>query len=328
MRPECEVVLTRRGEPAHEAGELLARMSEVLDYVRPRSMLVHGSLPGARAAVTASSLVDISVGQLGAGLRTYAARDRSTEQKDRDSSRPVAIHFAANTHARARLLHEGIDEAAIVVTGDTAVDATRCALERLRASNEPLVDAEVTDFIADYAAHRVVLVTLDRRQTGRIGIARMAPAVTRILREHDDVAVIWPVDDDREVAQAVAAGLAGLDPFSAARLLLARSLDYPTLIATLRSSWIALTDSSDNLEETVSMGVPLLVCSDTSEAPEVLAAGCARLAGTSADSIRAAFAALKLDRAAHALMRRAGAENPFGDGQAAERICEALLQTA
>jgi len=328
MRPECEVVLTRRGEPAHEAGELLARMSEVLDYIRPRLMLVHGHSPGARAAVTAASLVDISIGHVGAGLRTHPARGRLADEKNCESSRLVTVHFAPNMRARARLLHEGVDEAAIVVTGDTAVDATRFASERLRASVDPLVDTEVTDFIADYTAHRVVLVTLDRRECTCASIERMAAAVTRILHEHEDVAVIWPVGEEREIAQAVAAGLTGLDPMSAARLLLARPMEYPTLIATLRSSWIALTDSSANLEETVSMSVPLLVCGDPSEQPEVVAAGCALPAGTSADSIRAAFAALKLDRAAHAAMRRPADANPFGDGRAAGRICEALLQSA
>ena len=105
-------------------------------------------------------------------------------------------------------------------------------------------------------------------------------------------------------------------------------MEYPTLIATLQSSWIALTDSGEHLEERVSMGLPVLLCSATTERTEVLAAGCALLAGTGADSIRAAFDALKLDRAAYAAMRRPADANPFGDGRAAGRICEAMLQIA
>jgi UDP-N-acetylglucosamine 2-epimerase (non-hydrolysing)/UDP-N-acetylglucosamine 2-epimerase (hydrolysing) len=303
-------------------------MSEVLDYVKPRSVLVHGDSPGARAALTASSLVDIPVGQVGAGLRTHAVRDQLAEERKRELNRLVTVHFALNAHTRAKLLHEGIDESAIVVTGDTAVDATRFAIERLRASDDPLVDAEVTDFIADYVAHRVVLVTAGRLESGCAGVERMAVAVARILREHPDVAVVWPVDEDREIAQAVATGLAGLDPLSAARLLLPRPMEYPTMVATLQSSWIALAGSDENLVEPVSLGLPVLLCSATTERPEVLAAGCALLGGTEVDSIRASFNALKLDRAAHAAMRRPADANPFGDGHAAGLICEAMLQIA
>ena len=328
MRPEYEVVLerSRTGLP-HLASELLARVGEVLDYVAPRGVLVHGDTLSAFTAATAAFFARIPVGHVEAGLRTHAMYDPFPEEKNRELiARLASIHFAPTAQARANLLREGIDATTIVVTGNTVVDATRLATERLCASEDQLIDGEVARFLAAYAAHRLVVVTAHRRESWGAGIERIAAAVARILVEHPDVAIVWPVHANRAVAQSVAQGLARLDPASAARLLLTAPLEYPTLIATLRSSWIVLTDSGGIQEEAVSMGVPILVLRATTERPEIVANGYGRLVGTEVDAIATTFDALSLDRAARAAMCCRPGASPFGDGHAAERICEALLQ--
>jgi UDP-N-acetylglucosamine 2-epimerase (non-hydrolysing) len=330
MRPECEVVLTRsRNDLTHLAGELLARIGEVLDYIRPRGVLVQGDTLSALTAATAAFLARIPVGHVEAGLRSHAMYDPFPEEKTRELiARLASVHFAPTAQARANLLREGVDDASIVVTGNTVVDATRLATARLRTDRRSLVETEVAEFLAAHAGHRIGLVTAHRRESWGAGIERIAAAVARILREHPDVAVVWPVHANPTIAQAVAAGMAGLDPLSASRLLLTAPIEYPTLIATLQASWIVLTDSGGIQEEAVAMGVPTLVLRATTERPEILAAGYGRLVGTAVDSIATAFDALTLDRAAHAAMRCPLGASPFGDGGAGERISSALLQTA
>ena len=328
MRPECEIALSQpRAGQAHLTGELLARIGEAIEFIRPRTVLVQGAAFAALAAATAAYFAGIPVGHVGAGLRAHPMRELREEKNREMIARLAALHFAPTVEARANLLREGIDDAHIVVTGSTVVDSTRLAIERLRVSGDPAVDAEVTDFIAAHAAHRLVTVSADGRERGDAGIDSIAAAVVRILREHADVAVVWPMIANPAVAQAVAAGLAGLDPLSAARLLLAPSIEYPTLIATLQASWIVLSDCGGFDEEALAMGVPTLACRAAAERPEILPANYTQPAGTSVDSICMAFDALTFDRAAYASKRWPAGVSPLGDGHAGERIVEALLQT-
>jgi UDP-N-acetylglucosamine 2-epimerase len=255
--------------------------------------------------------------------------DPFPEEKNRELiGRLATLHFAPTEQARANLLREGIAHAAIVVTGNTVVDATCLAVARLEEGEDTLVDAEVGHFLAENAHHRLVVVTAHRRENWGAGIRRIALAVARILQRHPDIAVVWPVHANPAVANDVATGLAALDPLCSARLLLTAPLDYPSLIAVLRRCWVALTDSGGIQEEAVSLGVPLLVLRATTERPEVLSAGHGRLVGTATDAIVEAFATLAHDPAAHASMRCRSGASPFGDGHAAQRIRAALLQTA
>ncbi|HTT10234.1 MAG TPA: UDP-N-acetylglucosamine 2-epimerase (non-hydrolyzing) [Burkholderiaceae bacterium] len=326
MRPECEVVLMQPpGRLAHLAGELLARVGEVLEYVRPRAVLVHGDSLGALAGAAAASFAGMAAGHVEAGMRPRAPR--LTARNRELIARVAAVHFAPSAQARANLLREGIDESAVVVTGSTVVDAIRLAANRLQAGGD-LVDADVQDFIAAHAGFRIVLVAAHGHTSAGAGSENLAGAIARLMHEHADIAVVWPVEEKTLVARAVAAHLARLDPFSSTRLLVTAPMEFPTLIATLKASWVALADSGTLQEEAVAMGVPILVCGAANPRPDIVAAGYARRAGDDVDSIGRTFDALTFDRVGHAAMRCRADANPFGDGRAAERICEALLQTA
>lgn len=330
MQPDHSVELKRAREGlANLAAELLAGIGEHIKRNRPRTLLVHGDTLSAFAAATAGFFAQVPVGHVEAGLRTHTMYDPFPEEKNRELiGRLATFHFAPTAQARANLLREGIADASIVVTGNTVVDATRLAVARLDQGKARLVDDDVRDFLSAHSGKRLLLITAHRRENWGAGIQRIAHAVAQVLREHEDVAAIWPVHANPAVANDVATGLAALDPSAAARLLLTSPLDYPSLIAALRRCWLVLTDSGGIQEEAVSLSVPSLVLRETTERPEIVAAGYGRLVGTDATTIVAAFNALSDDRAAHAAMRCRAGESPFGDGYAAQRICAGLLQTA
>lgn len=330
MRPEFEAVLERtRAGLAPLAAELIARAGEVFDYARPRGVLVHGDTLSAFAAATAAFYARIPVGHVEAGLRTHTRYDPFPEEKNRELiGRLATWHFAPTAQARANLLREGIADHAVRVTGNTVVDAARLAVARLDSGEAGLVEPEVARFLAEHESGRLVVVTAHRRENWGAGIQRIAAAVARVLREFPDTAVLWPVHANPAVANDVATGLAQIDPASSARLLLTAPLDYPSLIAALRRCWLVATDSGGIQEEAVALGVPSLVLRQTTERPEIVAAGYGRLVGTDTQAIAQAFETLSRDRAAHASMRCRAGDSPFGDGHAAERIGAALLQTA
>jgi UDP-N-acetylglucosamine 2-epimerase len=307
------------------AASLLAAIGARFEAQAPRGVLVHGDTLSAMAAATAAFFARVPVGHVEAGLRTFARYDPFPEEKNREViARYASLHFAPTTLARDNLLREGIAAAAIHLTGNTAVDATRLAVRRLNAAAAGAIDPQVARFLAAHEGHRLVLVTAHRRENWGEGIRRIGAAVARILREHGDVTVLWPVHANPAVARDVAAGLVSLDASSVARLLLTEPLDYPTLIGALRRGWLALTDSGGIQEEAVTLGVPVHVLRETTERPEILAAGCGRLVGTDVDTITRCFDELSANRAAHAAMRCRPEANPFGDGYAAERIATLL----
>lgn len=328
MAPAHTIVPDRaRAGLAYLAAELLGRIGERLERIRPRAVLVHGDTLSALAAATAAFFTRLPVGHVEAGLRTLCRYDPFPEEKNRELiARLATLHFAPTGQARANLLREGIDEHAVLLTGNTIVDATQLAIERLQHGAAQLVDGDLARFLARHAQHRLALVTAHRRENWGAGIRRVATAVARLLQDHADLAIVWPVHANPAVAREVAAGLADLDASATARLWLTAPLDYPSLIEALRRCWIVLTDSGGIQEEAVSLGVPILVLRETTERPEILAAGYGELVGTSVDSVTAAVAALARAPARHAAMRCAPGASPFGDGRAAQRISDALRQ--
>jgi UDP-N-acetylglucosamine 2-epimerase len=328
IEPDHSVQLKRAADSlADLAAELLAGVGAYIERNKPRTLLVHGDTLSAFAAATAGFFAKVPVGHVEAGLRTHKRYDPFPEEKSRELiGRLATFHFAPTRQARANLLREGIAEEAIVVTGNTVVDATRLAVARLDAGGAALVDAEVAKFVARHAARRLVLVTAHRRENWGEGIRRIAAAVAQILREFRDTAVVWPVHANKLVANDVATGMAALDPSAAVRLLLTAPLDYPSLIATLRRCWLALTDSGGIQEEAVSLGVPIFVLRETTERPEILASGYGRLVGTAPETITQAFSELTLTPMVHASMRCRPGASPFGDGQAATRIGTVLME--
>jgi UDP-N-acetylglucosamine 2-epimerase (non-hydrolysing) len=292
----------------------LPALREVLQEERPDVLLVQGDTTTTFAAALAAYYQRVPVAHLEAGLRTG---DRFNPFPEEVNRRVVSLladwHFAPTPLARDNLLREGAAAESVFVTGNTVVDALLMAADlterrpwKPRPALAPLL-----------AARRLILVTSHRRESFGAGLESICRAFVEIARRHADVEIVYPVHLNPRVRDTVERVL-GAEP----RVHLVEPLDYLEFVHLLRRSYLVLTDSGGVQEEAPSFGVPVLVLRATTERPEGIEAGVARLVGASTDAIVAAAGELLSNPAAYAAMARA--TNPYGDGHAAERVVAQL----
>lgn len=308
ITPDVELHEQREGDSlADLTGRTLVDLDCRLGQIKPELLLVQGDTTSAFVAALAAFYRGIPISHIEAGLRTGDLSDPFPEEGNRQMiARLAAIHFAPTQTARAALLAEGIAEEQILVTGNTAIDA----LQSLKARRRNLPPGVPRDA-------RILLVEMHRRESWGEGVAGLCQALREITERYPDVHAIWPVHPAPAIREQVTAGLRG-----ATRIHLQESMDYVPFIELLKQSWLVLSDSGGLEEEAPAVGVPMLVLRDTTERPEAIAAGTARLAGTKAATIVQEATHLLDNPAEHA--RMAHAENPFGDGRAANRIVESI----
>ena len=303
---------------AHESleaflGSVLEPLGRVLAEWRPELTLVQGDTISVLAAAQASFLQRVPVGHVEAGLRTGDIQQPYPEEAMRRMVSVVAsLHFAPTARARDALVGEGVSPHKVWVTGNTGIDAMR----RLRIAT-PGHDAIRG---IDFDGSRVLLVTAHRRENHGPPLADICRAVKDIVHQFGDVQVIVPVHANPAVQSAVYALLGDVD-----RVHLLPPLDYPDLVYVMRRCELILTDSGGIQEEAPSCNTPVLVLRNVTERPEVIEAGAGMLVGTERAHIVSAVTRLLTDDAAYDSM--AGAENPFGDGYAAERIVRIIGTT-
>jgi UDP-N-acetylglucosamine 2-epimerase len=225
------------------------------------------------------------------------------------------LHFAPTERSKDNLTKEGVDPARIAVTGNTVIDALFDALEILDANPTRIVELE-RELPRTDPGRRLVLVTGHRRENFEGGLERVASALLRLARR-GDVEIVFPVHLNPTVQQTMHSMLGQQD-----RIHLIRPLDYLPFVHMMRKADLIITDSGGVQEEAPSLGKPVLVTRDTTERPEAVEAGTVELVGTDPDRLVARSNRLLDDQAAYAAMSRA--HNPYGDGQAARRIVEAL----
>jgi UDP-N-acetylglucosamine 2-epimerase (non-hydrolysing) len=311
IEPDVDLGLMR---PRQGLAELTARalgaLSEVIEERRPDAVLVQGDTTTAFCAALAGFYADVPVGHVEAGLRTSNARSPFPEEINRRMVAPLARwHFCPTEGSAGRLRAEGIAPEGIMVTGNSVIDAL------LATAARPLAAADALRLPPKAAARRI-LVTLHRRETQGEAQRRLCRMLARVA-ERPDVEIVFPVHLSPGVRESVMAELGGRDG-----VILAEPFDYPLFVHAMRSSDIIVTDSGGVQEEAPSLGVPVLVMRDTTERPEGIAAGCARLSGTSPDAVERDILELLDDEAAYASMAQVA--NPYGDGRTAERIVERL----
>ena len=287
---------------------ILERIRPVLEQARPDVVLVHGDTSTTFATALACYYLQIPVGHVEAGLRTYNIYSPYPEEFNRQAVGLVArYHFAPTELSRQNLLKEGKDPAQIYVTGNTAIDALKTT-----------VRSDYTHPELDWAAgSRLILLTAHRRENLGEPMHHMFRAIRRIVDEHDDLKVIYPIHMNPVVRQT-AAEIFGGD----ARFHLIEPLDVLDFHNFLARSYLILTDSGGIQEEAPSLGKPVLVMRDTTERPEGIAAGTLKLVGTQEETIYREFKRLLEDPAAYEAM--AHAANPYGDGRACARIADIL----
>lgn len=292
---------------------VLTGMREVLEADRPDVVIVQGDTTSAFAAGLAAYYASIPVVHLEAGLRSGDLSRPWPEEGNRRLLAPIAdLHLAPTALARDNLLGEGISADRVVVTGNTVVDALQTILRT------QVRYAEFRLRCLDSDPRRVVLVTAHRRESWGDGIRAIGEAVLTIARRHPDVVLVLPVHPNPAVRDALPLGL---EVQENVRLL--DPLCYSDLVRLLDRCAFVITDSGGLQEEAPALGRPVLVTREVTERQEAVTAGCARLVGTRTDVIAGEAHRLLADPDAYAAMATAG--NPFGDGQAADRVLQALL---
>ncbi|MBR6668327.1 MAG: UDP-N-acetylglucosamine 2-epimerase (non-hydrolyzing) [Clostridia bacterium] len=290
---------------------ILEGIRPVLQAEKPDIVLVHGDTSTTFAAALACFYLQIPVGHVEAGLRTYNVYSPYPEEFNRQAVSILSkLDFAPTELARENLLKSGKAPEGIHVTGNTAIDALKTT-----------VRTDYTHPELEWAAgSRLILITTHRRENLGEPMQRMFRAIRRVMDEHPDVKAIYPIHMN-PVVRAMANAELGSDD----RIRIIEPLDVLDFHNFLSRSYLVLTDSGGIQEEAPSLGKPVLVMRDTTERPEGVAAGTLKLVGTEEDAIYREFTRLLSDRAEYERMSRAS--NPYGDGFACKRIADILVRT-
>lgn len=298
---------------------LVVGLGETFDTEKPDRILVHGDTLTTMAATLAAYFRKIPVGHVEAGLRSGNIYHPWPEEVNRKVTGAVAdLHFAPTETAAAALRAENVPAERIHVTGNTVVDALIAT--KARIEEEPELAAGLDPLIARYKDKQIIAVTSHRRENFGEGMRAIADAIAAIAAR-DDVAVVFPIHPNPQVRSAMEPILGGLP-----NIALIDPLDYPHFVRLLATCEIVLTDSGGVQEEAPSLGKPVLVMRETTERPEGIAAGTAKLVGTDKARIVSEIFALLDDAQAYAAMARA--HNPFGDGAAGAHIAEIVARSA
>ena len=294
---------------------LLNGLGKVMDLEQPARVIVQGDTATAMTGALAAYYRKIPVDHVEAGLRSGDIYQPWPEEVNRKIIGTIAsLHFAPTEVSAKALTDEQVDPARVHVTGNTVIDALHWVTARIAA--EPELAAGLAELEARFAGKRIIGVTSHRRENFGGGLENIAEAVRQIAAR-PDVAVIFPVHPNPNVRRVMDAALAGLP-----NVALIEPLDYPHFARLLAIAEIMLTDSGGVQEEAPALGKPVLVMRETTERPEGVTAGTARLVGTETATIVTEIFTLLDDKAAYEAMARA--HNPFGDGQTARRIVELL----
>ncbi len=286
----------------------LEGLDDVMKKVKPDIVLVHGDTTTTFIAGLAAFYNQIQVGHVEAGLRTWNKYSPYPEEMNRQLTGVLAdLHFAPTDKSAANLQAENKKEERIFVTGNTAIDA-------LKTTVKETYEHEVLTKLGD---DRLILLTAHRRENLGEPMKNMFRAVKRIVDEHQDVQVVYPVHLN-PVVRETANDILGNDP----RIHLIEPLDVIDFHNFAERAHIILTDSGGVQEEAPSLGVPVLVLRDTTERPEGIEAGTLKLAGTEEETIYTLAKELLIDEDVYKQMSQAS--NPYGDGLASKRICDAI----
>ena len=312
LTPDIDLDLMEPGQSLDRlTARLLTGLGGVMDAEKPDRVIVQGDTATAMVGALAAYYRKVPVSHVEAGLRSGDIYQPWPEEVNRRIVAPIADqHFAPTETAAEALRRENIAPATIHVTGNTVIDALHATRAKLEA--DPSLGAGLDEIAARFAGKRLILVTTHRRENFGGGMESIARAIGRIA-DRPDTAVLFPVHPNPNVVSVMDALLG--DRANVARI---EPLDYPHFIRALGMCEIALTDSGGVQEEAPALGKPVLVMRETTERPEGVAAGTAKLVGTDTGRIVSEISTLLDVPTAYSAMARA--HNPFGDGHAAERI--------
>lgn len=317
IRPDFDLNLMKPGQDLSDiTSNVLLGMREVFRQWMPDIILVHGDTTTTLAASLSAYYAKVKVGHVEAGLRTHNKYSPWPEEMNRCITGALTdIHFAPTEQARANLLHEGVAENSIHITGNTVIDALLEVVQRLH-SDADFAKKMAGQFSFINQDKRLILVTGHRRENFGAGFENICQALAAIATR-GDVQVVYPVHLNPNVQEPVNRILSGIS-----NIILLEPLDYLPFVYLMDQSSIIITDSGGVQEEAPSLGKPVLVMRDTTERPEAVEAGTVKLVGTDVDRIVSETNRLLDNADAYSAMSRA--HNPYGDGKAAARITGVL----
>ena len=289
---------------------ILNRIKEVLEKEKPDVVLVHGDTSTTFVTALACFYLQIPVGHVEAGLRTYNIYSPYPEEFNRQAVSIISkFNFAPTELSKQNLLKEGKDADSIYVTGNTAIDALKTTVRE----NYTHPELEWAN------GSRLIMITAHRRENLGEPMRHMFKAIRRVMDEHSDVKAIYPIHMN-PVVREIANEYLGDDD----RIHIIEPLDVLDFHNFLSRSYLILTDSGGIQEEAPSLGKPVLVMRDTTERPEGIAAGTLKLVGTEEETIYKEFSSLLSDKDEYEEMSKAS--NPYGDGHACERIADVICK--
>jgi UDP-N-acetylglucosamine 2-epimerase (non-hydrolysing) len=313
IRADHNLDLMQAGQSLHHiTRRALEGIAEIIAAERPDMVLVQGDTTSAFAAALAAFYGKIPVAHLEAGLRTADIYAPFPEEMNRRlTSRLATLHLAPTPLSRHNLLRENVTGSSIITTGNTVIDALLWTVQQDRPFSDGRLEA------IERSERPILLVTAHRRESWGAPMRRVAEALVEISQRLPEVRIVLPAHRNPVVREALLPILAG-----GRDILVLEPLSYPDFTRLLSISSVVVTDSGGVQEEAPSLGKPVLVMRDSTERPEAVEAGTARLVGTSPTAIVAAVRSLVRDESAYRAMARA--INPYGDGRAAERAVDAL----
>lgn len=321
IQPDVDLNLMQQNQSLSQvAARVLLALDPLLAELKPDWLLVQGDTTTVMAASIAAHHRGVRVGHVEAGLRTYDRANPFPEEMNRVVADHVSdLHFAPTAGGRHNLLAEGIAPQSVHVTGNTVIDALLWVAERpLTAAAQAELSQYGLDKLVVGAERRLILVTAHRRENHGRAIRQICHTLRTLAETHPDLHLVYPVHRNPNIWEPVHELLGDI-----AGITLLPPVDYASLTYLMKHSRLILTDSGGIQEEAPSLGVPVLVLRETTERPEAVEAGAARLVGTDPDRILAEANRLLEDETAYNQM--AQAINPYGDGRAAERIVDVLL---
>ncbi len=311
VKPDYDLAIMRERQDLFDiTNAIMSGMKVLFEKEKPDIVMVHGDTSTAFATALTAFYMGINVAHVEAGLRTYNIHSPFPEEFNRQAVGIISkYNFAPTETAKQNLLKEGKDENSIWVTGNTVIDALKTTV----------MENYIHPELEWCKGKRLVLITVHRRENLGDPMRRIFRAIKRVLDEHEDVRAIYPVHLNPRVREICNEVFEGDD-----RIHLIEPLDVIDFHNFINKSYLVLTDSGGIQEEAPSLGKPVLVLRDTTERPEGIEAGTVKLAGTDEEGIYTEFSMLLDDECEYKKMAKA--KNPYGDGMAAEKIVEMILQ--
>ena len=321
ITPDYDLNITAPNQDLYDiTSKVLLGLRDVLKDFAPDVVLVHGDTTTSMAASLAAFYRQIAVAHVEAGLRTYDMLSPWPEEMNRQvTDRICTYYFAPTGQSRQNLLRENIEEKKIFVTGNTVIDALLMAVDIIatKTGMEEQIHKEIQEKGYTVGERDYILVTGHRRENFGEGFLHICKAIRELASQYPDIDIVYPVHLNPNVQKPVYELLSGLD-----NVFLISPLDYLPFIYAMQHSILLLTDSGGVQEEAPSLGKPVLVMRNTTERPEAVEAGTVKLVGTDAETIVGNV--VELLRNKELYKRMSETHNPYGDGQACERIVNAL----